>query len=116
MERALAPLNDVCDLGAVACGLMLLDSGRHYPAHAHRPQEIYLPISGDGSWRFGGAKEYRALARRRNQSLSAALRGQRRTPDHGSQQLPAEVIAISDGMHMTIDSWTPQVTTIPHSS
>lgn len=62
-ERALAPLNDVLDLGTTTCGLMLVGPGCSYPEHGHPPQEIYLPISGDGLWRFGGDPRYRPLGR-----------------------------------------------------
>lgn len=58
---ALAVLNRVRDLGHVTCGLMLLGPEHAYPEHSHPPQEIYLPISGDGEWRFGGSEEYRRL-------------------------------------------------------
>jgi len=61
VERALAPLNEIRDLGAVTCGLMLVGPGCNYPEHAHAPQEIYLPISGDGLWRHGGDPSYRPL-------------------------------------------------------
>ncbi len=62
VDRALAPLNDVCNLGALTCGLMLLAAGADYPQHAHRPHEIYLPISGNRRWRYGGDATYRTLA------------------------------------------------------
>ena len=60
-ERALAPLNDVRDLGGLTCGLMLLGSGQSYPEHAHAPHEMYLSLSGAGRWRYGGDPSYRYL-------------------------------------------------------
>jgi len=60
-ERALSPLNDVCDLGDVTAGLMLIGARADYPEHAHPPNEIYLPISGSGVWRHGGDEGYRLL-------------------------------------------------------
>ena len=59
---ALGLVDQVCDLGAVSCGLMLLAPGVAYPEHHHSPAEIYLPINGDGTWRFGGHADYRTLA------------------------------------------------------
>ena len=61
VERALSPLNDVLELGAVTCGLMLLAPNCNYPEHAHPPHEIYLPISGAGQWRYGGDTRFREL-------------------------------------------------------
>lgn len=60
-ERSLAPINDVRNLDDVVCGLMLVAPGCNYPEHAHGPQEIYLPIAGDGRWRYGGDPNYRQL-------------------------------------------------------
>ena len=59
---ALGLVDKVCDLGEVSCGLMLLAPGAAYPEHHHSPAEIYLPINGDGTWRFGGHADYRTLA------------------------------------------------------
>jgi hypothetical protein len=58
---ALGIVNDVRDLGDLTCGLILVAPGAAYPEHAHPPQEIYLPIAGRGSWRYGGSNEYRSL-------------------------------------------------------
>jgi hypothetical protein len=58
---ALGIVNEVRDLGDLTCGLILVAPGSAYPEHAHPPQEIYLPISGKGSWRYGGSSEYRTL-------------------------------------------------------
>ena len=60
-EAGLAPLNDVRTLPGTQCGLMLLRPHGTYPLHSHPPQELYLPISGSGQWRFGGSTEFRAL-------------------------------------------------------
>ena len=58
---ALAPLDEVRDLGSLICGLMLLAPGAAYPEHEHPPHEIYLPIAGHGRWRYGGASQYQVL-------------------------------------------------------
>jgi quercetin dioxygenase-like cupin family protein len=58
---ALGIVNDARVLGPLTCGLILVAPGAAYPEHAHPPQEIYLPISGRGSWRYGGSGEYRSL-------------------------------------------------------
>lgn len=60
-EGALAPLNEVRDLGDLTCGLLALRPGGVYPLHSHPPQELYLPIADGGTWRFGGAPEFRSL-------------------------------------------------------
>lgn len=60
-EAGLAPLNDVRTLPGTQCGLMLLRPHGTYPLHSHPPQELYLPISGAGQWRFGGSTEFRPL-------------------------------------------------------
>ena len=61
-DVALAPINDVRELGTLICGLLLVAPGAAYPEHAHPPQEIYLPIAGDGRWRYGGESSYRPLS------------------------------------------------------
>jgi len=58
---ALGLVNEVRELGAVTCGFMLLAPNARYPEHAHPPHEIYLPIAGNGQWRYGGHASYRAL-------------------------------------------------------
>lgn len=60
-EAALAPLNEVRDFGDLTVGLLLLGPGCAYPVHNHPPQELYLPISDDGMWRFGGSDEFVSL-------------------------------------------------------
>ena len=60
-EAGLAPLNDVRTLPGTLCGLMLLRPDGTYPLHSHPPQELYLPISGEGQWRFGGSTDFRSL-------------------------------------------------------
>ncbi len=37
----------------IACGILLLAPGLHYPAHAHEAEEIYLPIHGEALWQQG---------------------------------------------------------------
>ena len=58
---ALAPLDEVRDLGSLICGLMLLAPDAAYPEHDHPPHEIYLPIAGHGRWRYGGDSQYALL-------------------------------------------------------
>lgn len=58
---AVGLVNEVRDLGDLTCGLILVAPGAAYPEHAHPPQEVYLPISGKGSWRYGGTSYYRSL-------------------------------------------------------
>ena len=60
-DVALGIIDQVRSLGELQCGLMLMAPGAAYPEHAHPPQEIYLPIAGDGHWRFGGSADYRTL-------------------------------------------------------
>lgn len=59
---ALASINDVLDLGSVTCGLMYIGESFRYPEHEHEPQELYLVLTGNASWRYGGNDDYRALA------------------------------------------------------
>lgn len=60
-EAGLAPLNEVRDFDDLTVGLLLLGPDGEYPKHSHPPQELYLPICGNGQWLFGGATEYRRL-------------------------------------------------------
>lgn len=60
-EGALAPMNEVRDLGDTIVGLLALRPGGVYPLHSHPPQELYLPISDGGEWRYGGHETFRAL-------------------------------------------------------
>lgn len=39
----------------IACGVLLLGPGVHYPSHAHQAEEVYLPISGVAEWQRGDA-------------------------------------------------------------
>ena len=55
-------VDKVRDFGEVTVGFMLLAPGAAYPEHTHPPQEIYLPLTGEGQWRFGGADDYVRLA------------------------------------------------------
>lgn len=55
-------VDTVRDFGDLIVGFMLLAPGASYPEHSHPPQEIYLPISGTGHWRYGGSHEYVQLA------------------------------------------------------
>lgn len=60
-QVALGRIDEALDFGDVTCGLMLIGSGCAYPLHHHPPQELYLPIAGNASWRFGGSTEFRHL-------------------------------------------------------
>lgn len=60
-RAALAPLNEVRDLPGVVCGLLVIAPGGSYPEHSHPPQELYLPITGSGQWRYGGSTGLRKL-------------------------------------------------------
>ncbi len=60
-ELALAPLNDLFDLGSTIVGLMYVGPGATYPLHHHPPQELYLTIAGTGRWRFGGNADFRPI-------------------------------------------------------
>lgn len=57
----LGRIPQVREFGDLECGLMLIGAGAAYPEHHHAPQEIYLPIAGNGQWRCGGALDYRGL-------------------------------------------------------
>jgi len=37
----------------LACGVLLLGPGTHYPWHRHAAEEIYLPLAGRALWRQG---------------------------------------------------------------
>lgn len=53
-ELALAPLDQMLDLGDTIVGLMYVGPNATYPLHRHPPQELYLTIAGKGRWRYGG--------------------------------------------------------------
>lgn len=59
---ALGLVDRVRDLGEMICGVALVAPGARYPEHSHPPQEIYLPLAGNGSWRFGGSEQYVPLS------------------------------------------------------
>lgn len=56
-DYALCVLSDVYDLGDVTAGFMYIDVDQQYPEHNHAPQELYLTVSGDGLWRYGGSED-----------------------------------------------------------
>ena len=60
-DFALAPLNSTLDLGELTAGIMYVRPGRQYPLHQHPPQELYLTISGEARWRFGGHEDFRPI-------------------------------------------------------
>jgi len=57
-QVGLGLIDAVRDFGDVVCGMMLLTPGASYPLHNHAPQEVYLPITGTGQWRYGGAEDF----------------------------------------------------------
>lgn len=60
-DFALSPLNQVRDFGDVMVGIMYVRPGRQYPLHNHSPQELYLTISGQADWRFGGHEQFQPV-------------------------------------------------------
>lgn len=37
----------------IACGILLLGPGTHYPVHRHEAEEVYVPLCGDAQWQQG---------------------------------------------------------------
>lgn len=60
-ELALAPLDHMFDLGGTIVGLMYIGPDATYPLHSHPPQELYLTITGQGRWRYGGNEHHEAI-------------------------------------------------------
>jgi quercetin dioxygenase-like cupin family protein len=60
-QMALGIFNEVLDLGDIVVGLLVVDKHQSYPLHQHRPQELYLVLSGTGDWRYGGSEEFNTL-------------------------------------------------------
>lgn len=60
-QMALGIFNELFDLGNLIVGLLLVDKHASYPLHQHIPQEIYLVLSGEADWRYGGAENFRKL-------------------------------------------------------
>jgi mannose-6-phosphate isomerase-like protein (cupin superfamily) len=63
VDLALAPLDVVRDLGELTVGIMYVRPHRQYPLHHHPPHEVYLTISGEAQWRFGGHDDFRPIGR-----------------------------------------------------
>ena len=59
---ALCSFNDLFNLKHHTAGLLYLDPELAYPEHNHPPPELYLTLSGTGSWRYGGSTEYRVVS------------------------------------------------------
>jgi len=59
---ALCSFNDLFNLKHHTAGLLYLDPELVYPEHSHPPPELYLTLSGTGSWRYGGSTEYRVVS------------------------------------------------------
>ena len=59
---ALCRFNDLFELKHHTAGLLYLDPELAYPEHSHPPPELYLTLSGTGSWRYGGSTEYRVVS------------------------------------------------------
>lgn len=60
-DFALAPMATARDLGDLNVGLMYVRPGAQYPLHNHPPQELYLTLSGQAQWRFGGNTDFQPL-------------------------------------------------------
>ncbi len=60
-HMALGIFNELYDLGDIVVGLLLLDKHHSYPLHQHQPQELYLVLSGEADWRFGGSEDFKRL-------------------------------------------------------
>lgn len=61
VDFALAPLDTVRQLGDLTVGIMYVRPGQQYPLHHHSPQELYLTLSGQARWRYGGHDDFRPL-------------------------------------------------------
>ena len=61
VDLALAPLELTRDVGGFVPGLIYVRPGRQYPLHAHPPHEVYLTISGQAEWRWGGHDDFRPV-------------------------------------------------------
>jgi quercetin dioxygenase-like cupin family protein len=60
-DFALATLNDVRDFGDAVVGIMYIRATTQYPVHHHPPQELYLTISGEAQWRYGGNEDFQPV-------------------------------------------------------
>ena len=58
-NMALSIINNMFDLGDVVAGLLLVDSHQNYPLHQHSPQELYLILSGEAKWLYGGNEDFK---------------------------------------------------------
>ena len=56
-DLALAPFEQVRDMGDLTVGIMYVRPGRQYPLHHHPPHELYLTIAGQANWRYGGHED-----------------------------------------------------------
>ncbi len=57
-QMALCLINDMVDLGDLIAGLLLVDKHQRYPLHQNSPQELYLILSGEAEWRYGGSENF----------------------------------------------------------
>ena len=60
-QMALGIFNELFDLGDIVVGLLLLDKHQSYPLHQHQPQELYLVLSGEADWRYGGSEVFKKI-------------------------------------------------------
>ena len=67
---------------------MYIRATTQYPVHNHPPQELYLTISGEAQWRFGGNDDFRPVG------LGSTIYN---NPNdyHSAIAGPAQVVALS---------------------
>lgn len=63
---ALMRADAMLDLGGVVAGFIFVGAHEIYPEHEHEPQELYLTLSGEASWRQGGSDEYEIIGPNRS--------------------------------------------------
>jgi mannose-6-phosphate isomerase-like protein (cupin superfamily) len=55
-ETVICELNDFLPMGDLWAGITMVAPGCGYPRHDHPPQELYLILSGQAWWRYGGSQ------------------------------------------------------------
>lgn len=60
-QMALGIFNELFDFGNMVAGLLLVDKHQGYPLHQHQAQELYLVLSGEADWRYGGSNNFKKL-------------------------------------------------------
>lgn len=61
-ELALVYIHDMLELGPLQLGFILVGADCVFPEHQHKPQELYLVLSGTAQWRYGGNPDYQPVA------------------------------------------------------